>query len=266
MENQIEVKTNSGISYIIRRKNGFEYIFAGGKLIIYEPFYFVARGTTTINGQDYILVHRLNNKMNYVSFNGEFLLSDDYMKIDPYAKNNLIRVYERGLTNFAKITDGELLFDKWFRNIEYIYNYETEKMFDCYYQVQLMNSKWNIADTRNGKFVLPKWLDEKPTDRLCNLCLMIEELENSVRERKLTARAAEIELLKKYDIDDLENVLPHRKVIATDFDNKNLYLGNGECVTGEFPKQGKIHDNVEYCQDTQRFEFIEYFLKNNEEE
>ena len=103
-------------------------------------------------------------------------------------------------------------------------------------------------------------------DRNFKLFAMIEDLENSVKERKLTARAAEIELLKKYDIDDLENVLPHRKVIATDFDNKNLYLGNGECVTGEFPKQGKIHDNVEYCQDTQRFEFIEYFLKNNEEE
>ena len=265
MENQIEVKTNKGIEYIIRRKNGFEYIFVEEKLIIYEPFYFVARETTPINGQDYILVHRLNNKMNYVSFDGEFLLADDYTEIDPYAKNNLIRVYERGLTNFAKITDGELLFDKWFRKIEYIYNYETEKMFDCYYQVQLMNSKWNIADTSNGKFVLPKWLDEKPTDRLCNLCLMIKELENSVKDRKLTARDAEIKLKEKYDIYDLENVLPHRKVIATDFDNKNLYMENGECVTGEFPKQGKIHDNVEYCQDTQRFEYIEYFLKDEEE-
>ena len=266
MKNQIEVKTNKGIEYIIRRKNGFEYIFVEGKLIIYEPFYFVARVTIPINGQDYILVHRLNNKMNYVSFDGEFLLADDYTGIDPYAKNNLIRVRERGLMNFAKTTDGELLFDKWFKNIEYIYNYETEKMFDCYYQVQLMNGKWNIADTSNGKFVLPKWLDEKPTDRFCNLFAMIEELGQAVKDRKLTAREAEIELLKKYDINDLEDVMPHRKVIATDFDNKNLYLENGECVTGEFPRKGKIHDNVEYCQDTQRFEFIEYFVKDEEEE
>ena len=101
-------------------------------------------------------------------------------------------------------------------------------------------------------------------DRDSKLFQMIEELENSVKERKLTARAAEIELLKKYDMEELENVLPHRKVIATDFDNKNLYLENGECVTGEFPQQGKIHDNVEYCTDTQRFEFIEYFLKDEE--
>ena len=91
-------------------------------------------------------------------------------------------------------------------------------------------------------------------------------MEKSVKERKLTAREAEIELLKKYDIYDLEDVLPHRKVIATDFDNKNLYLENGECVTGEFPRKGKIHDNVEYCQDTQRFEYIEYFVKEEEED
>ena len=90
---------------------------------------------------------------------------------------------------------------------------------------------------------------------------LIKQLENLVKDRKLTARAAEIELLEKYDIEDLEYVLPHRKVIATDFDNKNLYLENGECVTGEFAQQGKIHDNVEYCKDTQRFEYIEYFLK-----
>ena len=208
MENQIEVKTNKGIEYIIRRKNGFEYIFVEGKLIIYEPFYFVARETTSINGQDYILVHRLNNKMNYVGFDGEFLLADDSeTEIDPYAKNNLIRVRERGLMNFAKTTDGELLF--WFRKIE--------------------------------------------------------DLENSVKERKLTARDAEIKLKEKYDVDDLENVLPHRRVIATDFDNRNLWQQNGECVTGEFPQQGKIHDNVEYCTDTQRFEYIEYFIKDEEE-
>ena len=89
----------------------------------------------------------------------------------------------------------------------------------------------------------------------------IEQLEKAVRERKLTARAAEIELLKKYDIEKLENVLPHRRIEVTDFDNKNLYLENGECVSGEFPQQGKIFDNVEYCTDTQRFEFLEYFMK-----
>ena len=101
-------------------------------------------------------------------------------------------------------------------------------------------------------------------DRDFKLFQMIEELESSVKERKLTARAAEIELLKKYDMEKLENVLPHRRIEVTDFDNKNLYLENGECVTGEFPRQGKIHDNVEYCQDTQRFEFLEYFLRDEE--
>ena len=104
-------------------------------------------------------------------------------------------------------------------------------------------------------------LETNQIDRDFKLFQLIEDLEKSVKERKLTARAAEIELLKKYDIYDLEYVLPHRKVIATDFDNKNLYMENGECVTGEFPRQGKIHDNVEYCTDTQRFEFIEYFVK-----
>lgn len=89
-------------------------------------------------------------------------------------------------------------------------------------------------------------------------------LENSVRERKLTARAAEIELLEKYDMYDLEDVLPNRRIEVVDFDHKNLYLENGECVTGEFPQQGKIFDNVEYCTDTKRFEFLEYFLKDEE--
>ena len=98
-------------------------------------------------------------------------------------------------------------------------------------------------------------------DRDLKLFARIEELEKAVRERKLTAREAEIELLKKYDMEELENVLPHRRIEVTEFDNKNLYLENGECVSGEFPRRGKIHDNVEYCQDTQRFEFIEYFVK-----
>ena len=103
-------------------------------------------------------------------------------------------------------------------------------------------------------------------DRDFKLFAMIEDLENSVKERKLTARAAEIELLKKYDMDELENVLPHRRIEVTDFNHEYFYMENGECVWGEFPRQGKIHDNVEYCQDTQRFEYIEYFLKDNEEE
>ena len=94
----------------------------------------------------------------------------------------------------------------------------------------------------------------------------ISELDKAVMDRKLTARAAEIELNKKYDIEELEDVLPHRRIEVTDFDNKNLYLENGECVSGEFPRKGKIHDNVEYCTDTQRFEFLEYFIKDEEEE
>ena len=104
-------------------------------------------------------------------------------------------------------------------------------------------------------------LETEQIDRDFKLFAMIEELENLVKDRKLTAREAEIKLLEKYDIEQLESVLPHRKVIATDFDNKNLYLKNGECVSGEFPRKGKIHDNVEYCTDTQRFEFLEYFVK-----
>ena len=108
-------------------------------------------------------------------------------------------------------------------------------------------------------------LETEQIDRDLKLFLILEELGKAVRERKLTARAAEIELLKKYDIEELENVLPHRRIEVTDFDNRNLWQQNGECVTGEFPKQGKIHDNVEYCTDTQRFEYIEYFIKDEEE-
>ena len=107
-------------------------------------------------------------------------------------------------------------------------------------------------------------LETEQIDRDLKLFLILEELENSVRERKLTAREAEIKLLEKYDMDELENVLPHRRIEVTEFDNKNLYLENGECVTGEFPQKGKIHDNVEYCKDTQRFEYIEYFVKDEE--
>ena len=89
----------------------------------------------------------------------------------------------------------------------------------------------------------------------------IKQLENSVKDKKLTSREAEIKLLEKFEIEDLERLIPHRKVEVTDFDNRNLWQENGECVTGEFPRRGKIHDNVEYCQDTQRFEFVEYFIK-----
>ena len=103
--------------------------------------------------------------------------------------------------------------------------------------------------------------ETKQIDRDLKLFLILEELENSVKERKLTSRAAEIELLKKYDMDELENVLPHRRIEVTDFNHEYFYMENGECVWGEFPRKGKIHDNVEYCQDTQRFEFLEYFLK-----
>ena len=89
----------------------------------------------------------------------------------------------------------------------------------------------------------------------------IKQLENSVNERKLKAREAEIKLLEKFEIEDLESVIPHRKIEVIDFDHRNLWQENGECVTGEFPRQGKIHDNVEFCRDTQRFEFVEYFIK-----
>lgn len=115
----------------------------------------------------------------------------------------------------------------------------------------------------NGKAKV-KSIEEEETkqiDRDFNLFLMIEDLENSVKDRKLTGRGAEIKLLGKYDMDDLEDVLPHRRIDVIDFNNKNLYLENGECVSGEFPRKGKIFDNVEYCQDTQRFEFLEYFMK-----
>ena len=71
-------------------------------------------------------------------------------------------------------------------------------------------------------------------------------LESFVKERKLTARAAEIELLKKYDMDDLEDVLPYRRIEVTEFDNKNLWQQNGECVKGEFLRKWKIKKNIEY--------------------
>ena len=108
-------------------------------------------------------------------------------------------------------------------------------------------------------------LEIQQIDKDFKLFQMIEELENSVKERKLTPRDAEIKLKEKYDIYDLENVLPHRRIEVTDFNHEYFYMENGECVWGEFPRRGKIHDNVEYCQDTQRFEFLEYFIKDEEE-
>lgn len=95
---------------------------------------------------------------------------------------------------------------------------------------------------------------------------LIKQLENLVKDRKLTARAAEIKLLEKYEMYELEDVLPHRRIEVTDFNHEYFYMENCEVVWGEFPLQGKIHDNVEYCQDTQRFEFMEYFLKDEEED
>ena len=125
-------------------------------------------------------------------------------------------------------------------------------------EVEVHNVRFCIAAARDTYF------DHEIQINIPDEEFDIVALENSVKDRKLTARAAEIELLEKYEIEELEDVLPHRKVIVTDFDNENLYLENGECVTGEFPRKGKIHDNVEYCQDTQRFEFLEYFLKEEE--
>ena len=120
-------------------------------------------------------------------------------------------------------------------------------------------------DNGKAKVTSIEEAETKQIDRDFKLFQTIEELGQAVKDRKLTARAAEIKLLEKYDMYELESVLPHRRIEVIDFDNRNLWQQNGECVTGEFPRKGKIHDNVEYCQDTQRFEFIEYFLKDEDE-
>ena len=125
-------------------------------------------------------------------------------------------------------------------------------------EVEVHNVRFCLAAARDTYF------DHELTINVPDEEFDIVALENSVKERKLTARDAEIKLLEKYEMEELEDVLPLRRVEVTDFDNKNLYLENGECVTGEFPRQGKIYDNVEYCRDTQRFGFIEYFLKDEE--
>ena len=127
-------------------------------------------------------------------------------------------------------------------------------------EVEVHNVRFCLAAARDSYF------ENEITINVPDEEFKLVVLENSVKERKLTPRDAEIKLKEKYEIEELEDVLPHRKVIATDFDNKNLYLENGECVTGEFPQQGKIYDNVEFYTDTQRFEFLEYFLKDEEEE
>ena len=116
----------------------------------------------------------------------------------------------------------------------------------------------------NGKAQVTSIEEAETIDRDFKLFAMIEELENSVKERKLTAREAEIKLLEKYEREELENVLPHRRIEVTDFNHEYFYMENGEVVWGEFPRKGKIHDNVEYCKDTQRFEYIEYFVKDEE--
>ena len=138
-----------------------------------------------------------------------------------------------------------------------------------------MQDEWHIChDGKNmiyfddkgiAKVTSMEEVEIKQIDKDFKLFQMIEELENSVKERKLTPRAAEIKLLEKYDMEELEDVLPHRRVDVIEFNHEVLYLENGESVSGEFPRKGKIHDNVEYCQDTQRFEFLEYFVKDEEE-
>ena len=139
-----------------------------------------------------------------------------------------------------------------------------------------MQDEWHIChdgknviyfdDNGQAKVSTIEEAETKQIDRDSKLFQMIEELEKAVKERKLTARAAEIKLKEKYEIEELEDVLPHRRIEVTEFNNEYFYLENGECVSGEFPRKGKIHDNVEYCKDTQRFEFIEYFIKDEEEE
>lgn len=119
-------------------------------------------------------------------------------------------------------------------------------------------------DNGKAKITPIEELETKQIDRDFQLFQMIEDLENSVKERKLTARAAEIKLLEKYEIEELEDMLPHRRIELIDFNHEYFYLENGECVWGEFPRKGKIYDNVEFCTDTQRFEYIEYFMKEEE--
>lgn len=138
-----------------------------------------------------------------------------------------------------------------------------------------MQDEWHIChdgkqmiyfdDRGIAKITSIEEIETKQIHRDFKLFQMIEELESSVKERKLTPRAAEIKLLEKYEIEDLEDVLPHRRIEVVDFNHEYFYMENGECVWGEFPRKGKIYDNVEFCTDTQRFEFIEYFLKKDEE-
>ena len=168
------------------------------------------------------------------------------------------------LDQFAELINAA---DEW--KLEFddiIFANDWTEIFDAWHVCH--DGKQMIYFDDNGKAQVTS-IEEAETmqmDRDIKLFQMIEELENSVKDRKLTARDAEIKLLGKYDIEELENVLPHRRIEVTDFDNRNLWQQNGECVTGEFLRKWKIHDNVEYCKDTQRFEFIEYFVKDEEEE
>lgn len=137
-----------------------------------------------------------------------------------------------------------------------------------------MQDEWHVChddknmiyfdDNGKAKITPIEELETKQIDRDFQLFQMIEDLENSVKDRKLTGRAAEIKLLEKYEIEELESVLPHRRIELIDFNHEYFYLENGECVWGEFPRKGKIYDNVEFCTDTQRFEYIEYFMKEEE--
>ena len=96
-------------------------------------------------------------------------------------------------------------------------------------------------DNGKAKIAPIEEAETKQIDRDFKLFSMIEELENLVKDRKLTARAAEIKLLEKYEREELENVLPHRRIEVTDFNHEYFYMENGECVWGEFPCKN-IHD------------------------
>ena len=93
-------------------------------------------------------------------------------------------------------------------------------------EVEVHNVRFCLAAARGSYF--DNEITINVPDEECELVV----LENSVRERKLTARAAEIELLKKYEREELENVLPHRRIEVTDFNHKYFYMENGECVWG----------------------------------
>ena len=149
---------------------------------------------------------------------------------------------------------------------EIIFANDWTEIFDAWHICHDGKQMIYFDDNGQAKVTSIEEAETKQIDRDFQLFQMIEELEKAVKERKLTARAAEIKLLEKYEMYELEDVLPHRRIEVTDFNHEYFYLENGEVVWGEFPRKGKIYDNVEYCQDTQRFEFLEYFMKEEEEE